>query len=513
MKLFTFVYCLSIVSALVAAPTANEDFVISEIAAATNGVTRFVGSSLEALSTRLANAAQASTNYTDAAANALSQSKADKTKTVVVTETEEGDFWIDLYNNRILKLVEGSNPKTWSVGGTNDYPRLEFIESISNYHAYNSAGQVATFPPLGFTGNETALPSDYMAHRNMGVDQLARSFAYMSKTTGRSGMEGFYKTIDELGKIPDVAQRSQAAMQVFGRSGYELMPLINAADTTVDALQTVVSAMPSIPQSAANAGDAVGDAMGFAANQLKSIWLQGIGVVCGWFDNEYTGGVREASLRAGNYMEYYARLAVTKCLTWFGKLQNYLKRYGDYWGALIGAKLGGGSWSEALQSASSAWDQALREFDDVAAELEQKEQRRTERFKRQLEDRAIAIGKFQRAYNNAAITLDKRKERDAARELDVARQTRISCAFQEGRGGPDAERYFDDPEWRRFWHRAGLRDIPRAYVHNERMVIDPYFVEYVNAYLDEWAKSAYYTGLVKLMQGKRDIRFEGANRK
>ena len=88
-----------------------------------------------------------------------------------------------------------------------------------------------------------------------------------------------------------------------------------------------------------------------------------------------------------------------------------------------------------------------------------------------------------------------------------------ACAFQEGRGGPDAERYFDDPEWRRFWHRAGLRDIPRAYVHNERMVIDPYFVEYVNAYLDEWAKSAYYTGLVKLMQGKRDIRFEGANRK
>lgn len=86
-----------------------------------------------------------------------------------------------------------------------------------------------------------------------------------------------------------------------------------------------------------------------------------------------------------------------------------------------------------------------------------------------------------------------------------------ACAFQEGRGGPDAEKYFTDPEWRRSWHRAGLKDIPRAYVHNERMVVEPYFVDYVKANLDEWAKGAYYKGLVKLMQGKRDRRFEGAN--
>ena len=40
-----------------------------------------------------------------------------------------------------------------------------------------------------------------------------------------------------------------------------------------------------------------------------------------------------------------------------------------------------------------------------------------------------------------------------------------------------------------------------------------YFVDYVKANLDQWAKGAYYTGLVKLMQGKRDRRFEGANLK
>lgn len=89
----------------------------------------------------------------------------------------------------------------------------------------------------------------------------------------------------------------------------------------------------------------------------------------------------------------------------------------------------------------------------------------------------------------------------------------VACAFQEGRGGPQAEKYFTDTDYRRAWHRSGLKDIPRAYVHNERMVIEPYFVDYVKKNLDEWAKGAYYTGLVKLMQGKRDKRFEGANLK
>lgn len=86
-----------------------------------------------------------------------------------------------------------------------------------------------------------------------------------------------------------------------------------------------------------------------------------------------------------------------------------------------------------------------------------------------------------------------------------------ACSFQEGRGGTDAEKWFTDPEWRRAWHRQGIADIPRAYVHNERMVIMPYFVDYVRKNLDEWAKGAYYKGLVALMQGKGDKKFAEAN--
>ena len=37
-----------------------------------------------------------------------------------------------------------------------------------------------------------------------------------------------------------------------------------------------------------------------------------------------------------------------------------------------------------------------------------------------------------------------------------------ACAFQEGRGGADAEKYFTDPEWRRVWPTCWRPPAPRS---------------------------------------------------
>lgn len=309
------------------------------------------------------------------------------------------------------------------AGGVNELGHLSDVAQKTSTDVGELTRTAAAFSALGV---------------NMGVDQIGKAFDYMAKSTGRTGMEGLYQTLAELGKIPDVSDRAQEAMKVFGRSGMEFMPLINAADTSVEALETVVNAMPAIPQSAADAGDAMSDAMGFAAKQVKSIWLQGLGAICGWFDNEYKGGVREASLQAGNYMEYYAKMAVTKCLAWYQKVQEYLKRFGDYVGAFVGSLMGGGGFGDAVEMASQAWDQALRQYDDVAAEIDEREAARTERFKREFEERAIAIEKFQGAYDKAAISIAKRKEIAAANAEDIAGGSRTRISNDLVLGGSNA---------------------------------------------------------------------------
>jgi len=92
-------------------------------------------------------------------------------------------------------------------------------------------------------------------------------------------MAGFYKTVEELGKIPDISLRSQKTMKVFGKAGIEFLPLINAAKDGTNALQNVVDAMPKIPQAAANAGDALSDAKTIGAAGFKKIWLEVVGKV------------------------------------------------------------------------------------------------------------------------------------------------------------------------------------------------------------------------------------------
>lgn len=71
--------------------------------------------------------------------------------------------------------------------------------------------------------------------------------------------------------------------------------------------------------------------------------------------------------------------------------------------------------------------------------------------------------------------------------------------FQDGVGGPESEAMFTDPELRHLLHRKGLRDIPRAYVHNPRPVIPEPFGSYVQRHLEEWARGAFYKSLARQM--------------
>lgn len=71
--------------------------------------------------------------------------------------------------------------------------------------------------------------------------------------------------------------------------------------------------------------------------------------------------------------------------------------------------------------------------------------------------------------------------------------------FQDGVGGPESEAMFTDPELRHMLHRKGLRDIPRAYVHNPRPVIPEPFGSYVQRHLEEWARGAFYKSLARQM--------------
>lgn len=75
----------------------------------------------------------------------------------------------------------------------------------------------------------------------------------------------------------------------------------------------------------------------------------------------------------------------------------------------------------------------------------------------------------------------------------------LAKKFQSGTGGRRDK--FKDEDFREHIHRRfGIKDVPRAYVHNERQVIEPYFHEHVAEKLDDWADNIFYKELARQMQ-------------
>lgn len=74
--------------------------------------------------------------------------------------------------------------------------------------------------------------------------------------------------------------------------------------------------------------------------------------------------------------------------------------------------------------------------------------------------------------------------------------------FQDG-GDIKAERQIEDPSWRAYIHRKGIRDIPRNYAHNPRRVLPEPFGDYVKEHLEGWASGAFYKELARQFQKAR----------
>ena len=276
------------------------------------------------------------------------------------------------------------------------------MEGINNLGHLSDVAQKTSTSVDELTRAGTAM--NILGIQNMSIEQLAKAFDYMQKTTGRSGMEGFYQTIREIGKLPDAAERGQAAMAVFGRSGMEFMPLINAADKSANALKDVIDVMPGIPQSAADAGDDAADAMAIMSDNVKNIWQMGIGTIVGWFGKNYEGGIRTAALNASNSMILYARIAVQTALQYYRKFSGFFEKVGGWVGTFAGTMMAGGGIGEAFKAANEDWRETAKAQDVVEEALEKRDRERRERWGAEWEERRAKISRFAKSYNNAVRT-------------------------------------------------------------------------------------------------------------
>ena len=195
-----------------------------------------------------------------------------------------------------------------------------------------------------------------VAGLNVSAESLVKAMQYMQKNTGKQGEGGFFELTKQIAAIPDAAQRAQAAVQVFGRSGLELLPLVNNGQAAIEKFQKLQSIMPGVSTAAANAGDAANDALTIFGKGAQAIMLKAVGKICALWGDEFPGGVRAGALNAINWLE-----------TFFKKAYAYINKYSAYLGAL-----GGLVADFFTQGPEQAWkvyegtiDAAQRDFDNT----------------------------------------------------------------------------------------------------------------------------------------------------
>lgn len=151
---------------------------------------------------------------------------------------------------------------------------------------------------------------DLLGVKGSAPEELAASFQRMVKTTGQVGVEGFHRVVEEISKLPTMQERATAAMQVFGRTGLQFMPIIEgAAKNGMGALKDLEAAIPGISQAAAEAGDRSADALNVISREAAKIWNEGLMKVAELITGQFTGDVRTAALICAAHMEYFAKAA------------------------------------------------------------------------------------------------------------------------------------------------------------------------------------------------------------
>lgn len=97
------------------------------------------------------------------------------------------------------------------------------------------------------------------------MSKLGMSF---SDLAGKTPLEQMQLLAQRISALPDPAQRSAAAMEIFGRSGGELLPLLRNMGGEIDTARAQLGSYPAAVDRAAKALDGIGD--NFAAITTKA---------------------------------------------------------------------------------------------------------------------------------------------------------------------------------------------------------------------------------------------------
>lgn len=169
----------------------------------------------------------------------------------------------------------------------------------------------------------------------LSTEQLAKAMQDMTKNTGQTGINGFFRVLKKISDLPDPAERLKAANSVFGEIGNNLMPLIDNMDIAGDQLRNVMDNVNGIPDEITDASKRIKTGFDLIEDKVKGALLDGfvnILKTTGLFNQ----GFEQGMLDLFTDLVFGVKIALEAIKNAWKKLQSKSSRKGEFIGDFAG---------------------------------------------------------------------------------------------------------------------------------------------------------------------------------
>lgn len=169
----------------------------------------------------------------------------------------------------------------------------------------------------------------------LSTEQLAKAMQDMTKNTGQTGINGFFRVLKKISDLPDPAERLKAANSVFGEIGNNLMPLIDNMDIAGDQLRNVMDNVNGIPDEITDASKRIKTGFDLIEDKVKGALLNGfvnILKTTGLFNQ----GFEQGMLDLFTDLVFGVKIAIEEIKNAWEKLQSKSSRKGEFIGDFAG---------------------------------------------------------------------------------------------------------------------------------------------------------------------------------
>ena len=137
------------------------------------------------------------------------------------------------------------------------------------------------------------------------ITQFGKALVTMQKNTGESGLDGLFKTLENIRNIDDTTKRTSETFRIFGdESGQAFLPLVNSSKNVLSDIKELQNLLPELNPHVLKLNEHINDAFDVSFSVLKTKLINLLSDIAKVFGIDLGANITLNMLNMITYVEY-----------------------------------------------------------------------------------------------------------------------------------------------------------------------------------------------------------------